>query len=300
MLIRPIAARPPVAALVILLSMLSFLDSAAQDNRPDTGRQIPLWPHGAPGFENRRNEPEEAKDYWVKNIHNPSITVYLPPRDKATGAAVVIFPGGGHRLLVFNAEGRDPARFLNSLGVAAIIVKYRLFREDSAIYSLDKEVRQDAYRAIRMVRSKAAEWGIDTARVGTLSFSAGGEVAALVAYTPGLGNPAAPDPIDRLNGRPSFQLLVYPGPLGVPATVPADAPPAFLLAGDNDECCSAPVISLLEAYRAAKVPVEAHILNQAGHGFNMGYRSNLKAVKNYPRLMADWLSDMHILEPARK
>lgn len=298
MLTRPVAARRPVAVLVILLSMLSFLNSAAQDNGPDTGRQISLWPNGAPGFENRRNEPEQAKDYWVKNIHNPSITIYLPPKSKATGAAVVIFPGGGHRLLVFNAEGRDPARFLNSLGVAAIIVKYRLFREDSAIYSLDKEVRQDAYRAIRMVRSKAAEWGIDTARVGTLSFSAGGEVAALVAYAPGLGNPAAPDPIDRLNGRPNFQLLVYPGPLGVPATVPADAPPAFLLAGDNDECCSAPVISLLEAYRAAKVPVEAHILNHAGHGFNMGYRSNLKAVKNYPQLMADWLSDMHILEPA--
>jgi acetyl esterase/lipase len=286
------------AGLALLLSGLFPAAGIAQDIGPDTGRQIPLWPHGAPGFENRRNEPEEAKDYWVKNIHNPSITVYLPPKDKATGAAVVIFPGGGHRLLVFNAEGRDPARFLNSLGVAAIIVKYRLFREDSTIYSLDKEVRQDAYRAIRMVRSKAAEWGIDTSRVGTLSFSAGGEVAALVAYTPGLGDPAAPDPIDRLNGRPNFQLLVYPGPLGVPTTVPADAPPAFLLAGDNDECCSAPVISLLEAYRAAKVPVEAHILNQAGHGFNMGYRSNLKAVKNYPQLMADWLSDMHFLRPA--
>ena len=286
--------------LALLLSGLFPAAGMAQDNGRDTGRQIPLWANGAPGFENRRNEPEEAKDYWVKNIHNPSITVYLPPKDKATGAAVVIFPGGGHRLLVFNAEGRDPARFLNSLGVAAIIVKYRLFREDSTIYSLGKEVRQDAYRAIRVVRSKAAEWGIDTARVGTLSFSAGGEVAALVAYTPGLGNPAAPDPIDRLNGRPDFQLLVYPGPLGVPATVPADAPPAFLLAGDNDECCSVPVISLLQAYRAAKVPVEAHILNQAGHGFNMGYRSNLKAVKNYPQLMADWLSDMHILEPARK
>src|ERR1700744_3951905 len=119
--------------------LLTILSMAARAQ--DTAVQIPLWPKGAPGFESRRSEPEEAKDYWVKNIHNPSITVYLPPKDKATGAAVVIFPGGGHRLLVFNAEGRDPARFLNSLGIAAVIVKYRLFREDSNLYSLDKEVK---------------------------------------------------------------------------------------------------------------------------------------------------------------
>ena len=177
------------------------------------------------------------------------------------------------------------------------MVKYRLFREDSAIYHLDKEVRQDAYRAIRLVRSRAAEWNIDPHRVGTLSFSAGGEVAALVAYTPGKGDPSAPDPIDRADGRPDFQLLVYPGPLGIPQTIPADAPPAFLIAANDDPCCSVPVVSLLERCRAAKVPVEAHILNGGGHGFNMGYRSNLKAVRDFPRLMANWLSDMHLLEP---
>jgi acetyl esterase/lipase len=265
----------------------------------DTARQISLWPKGAPGFENRRNEPEEAKDYWVKNIHNPSITVYLPPKDKATGAAVVIFPGGGHRLLVYNAEGRDPALFMNSLGVAAFVVKYRLFREDSTLYSLEKEVRQDAYRAMRFVRSRAAEFNIDTARIGLLAFSAGGEVAAQVAYSPGWGDPHAPDPIDRLNGRPNFELLVYPGPLGVPAVMPSDAPPAFLIAANDDPCCSIPVIALLEKYRAAHVPVEAHILSGGNHGFNMGYRSNLKAVKAYPQLMANWLSDMNILSPAK-
>jgi acetyl esterase/lipase len=292
MLFRSAAA---IIVLLLLFSGLSPLSAAAQDRKRDTGRQIPLWPNGAPGFENKRNEPEQAKDYWVKNIHNPSITVYLPPKALATGAAVVIFPGGGHRLIVFDAEGRDPARFLNSIGVAAIIVKYRLFREDSAIYSLDKEVRQDAYRAIRLVRSKAAEWNIDTARVGVLAFSAGGEVAALVSYTPGMGDQTAPDPIDRLNGRPNFQLLVYPGPLGIPAAVPGDAPPAFLIAADNDECCSPPVVNLLEKYRAAKVPVEAHILSGGNHGFNMGYRSKLQAVKNWPQLMADWLEDMHLL-----
>ena len=258
----------------------------------DTARQIPLWPNGAPGFENRRNEPEEAKDYYVKNIHNPSITIYLPPKEKATGAAVVIFPGGGHRLLVFNSEGRDPARFLNSIGVAAFIVKYRLFREDSTIYSFEKETREDAYRAMRLVRSKAADWNIDTGRVGTLGFSAGGETAALVAYTSGAGDPNAPDPIDRLNGRPNFQMLVYPGPLGIPAVIPADAPPAFLIVADNDQGASPVILSLLDKYRAAKAPVEAHILSGGNHGFNMGFRSNLKAVRDWPHLMADWMDDM--------
>jgi len=282
--------------LALLLSAL--LPSAG--NAQDMAIQIPLWSNGAPGFESRRNEPEEAKDYWVKNIHNPSITVYLPPKGKATGAAVVIFPGGGHRLLVFNAEGRDPARFLNSIGVAAFIVKYRLFREDSTIYTFEKTTRQDAYRAMRLVRSRAAEWGIDTGRIGTLGFSAGGEVANLLAYTPGLGDPAAPDPVDPLNGRPNFQMLVYPGPLGVPAVIPPDAPPAFLLVANDDVGTSPVIISLLEKYRAANVPVEAHILNGGKHGFNMGYRSNLKEVRIWPQLMANWLSDMQLLQPVKK
>ena len=259
---------------------------------------IPLWQDGAPGFENRKDEPEQAKDYWVKNIHNPSIAVYLPAKEKATGAAVVICPGGGHRLLVYNAEGTEPAAFLNNLGVAAIVLKYRLAREENSPYSLDKHPREDAYRAMRLVRSHAKEWSIDTARVGMLGFSAGGEVVTMIAYAPGSGDPKASDPIDRLNGKPNFQILVYPGPLGIPETVPSDAPPAFLLAANNDECCSAPVIKLLEKYRAAKVPIEVHIYTQGSHGFNMGNRSKLVSIKTWPQRMADWLGDNNILVPA--
>jgi acetyl esterase/lipase len=266
----------------------------------DTPRVIHLWPNGAPGYENRRDEPEEAKDYWVKNIHNPSITIYLPPKQSATGAAVLICPGGGHRLLVYNAEGRDPALYLNSLGVAAFVLKYRLFREEKSPYSLDKEVRGDAYRAMRLVRSMAGQFNIDTNRVGILGFSAGGEVVAQVAYAPGQGDPHAPDPIDRLNGKPNFQMLVYPGPLGVPDKISPDAPPAFLIAADDDECCSPPVIKLLEEYREARVPVEAHILAHGNHGFNMGYRSDLQSVKSWPQRMADWLVDNNILDPSKK
>src|SRR5215831_15794374 len=98
-----------------------------------------LWPNGAPGSEARKNEPEQAQDYWVKNVHDPSITVYLPPPDKATGAAVVVVPGGGHRLLVFKAEGLEPAEYLASLGVAAFALKYRLAREEGSTYSIEKD-----------------------------------------------------------------------------------------------------------------------------------------------------------------
>jgi len=266
----------------------------------EKGTEIPLWAKGAPGFENRRNEPQQAKDWWVKNIHNPSVTVFLPPKEKATGAAVVICPGGGHRELVFNAEGVEPATYLNSLGVAAIVLKYRLGREENSPYSVDKHPREDAYRAMRLVRSRAKEWNIDPNRVGMLGFSAGGEVVGMVAFTPGQGDPKAADPIDRQNGKPNFVMLIYPGPLSVPQTMPTDAPPAFLLAANDDACCSGPTVTLLQKYREVKVPVEAHILTQGSHGFNMGNRSELNSVKTWPQRMADWLTDNKLLVPVQR
>lgn len=262
-----------------------------------TPAEVPLWANGAPGFENRRTEPALAKDYWIRNIHNPSITVYLPPKEKATGAAVVICPGGGHRELVFNAEGDQPARFLNSIGVAAFVLKYRLSREENSPYSLDKHPREDAYRAMRLVRSRAKEYGIDPERLGMLGFSAGGEVVTMVAYAPGQGDAKAPDPVDRLNGKPNFQMLIYPGPLGIPETVPADAPPAFMLAANDDLCCSGPVVTLLQRYRTAQVPVEAHVYTQGKHGFNMGDRSKLNSIKTWPQRLADWMADTGLLRP---
>lgn len=278
--------------LTIILLGPAFL--TAQENP----RQIPLWPGGAPGFEDRRNEPEQAKDWWVKNIHNPSITAYLPPKEKATGAAVLVCPGGGHRALVYNSEGRDAAEFLNSLGVAAFVLKYRLAREENSPYTLEKHVREDAYRAMRLVRSRAQEWGVDTSRLGMMGFSAGGEVVALVAYAPGKGDPAAADPVDRLDGKPDFQILVYPGPLFVPDSVASDAPPAFMVAAIDDECCSAPVIKLLQAYHSAKVPAEAHIFARGGHAFNMGKRSKLVSLNTWPQRLSDWLKDNNMLQPA--
>lgn len=258
---------------------------------------IPLWKKGAPGFENKKNEPEEAKDYWVKNINNPSITVFFPAAGTANGTAVLICPGGGFRLLVFHSEGVDPAKFFNKLGITAIVLKYRLPREPNSPYSLDKQPQEDAYRAMRLVRSFAKEWKIDTGKLGMMGFSAGGEVVDCIAFGSGNGNPQAADPIDRLNGRPDFIIQVYPGPLFIPDSVPAGAPPAFLVAGNDDACCSVTVISLLEKYRASKVSVEAHIIAGADHAFNMGYRSTMRSVKAWPDLLTNWLEDRKLVPP---
>ncbi|MBB5396152.1 alpha/beta hydrolase [Mucilaginibacter sp. AK015] len=261
---------------------------------------IPLWPKGAPGFENRRNEPEQAKDYWVKNIHNPSLTVYAPPADKANGAAVIICPGGGHRLLVYNSEGVAPAKFYNDLGVTVFILKYRLGRDSLSPYKVDIHPKQDAYRAMRLVRSRAAEFNIDTNRIGMMGFSAGGEVVDMVAFSGWKGDPKAADLIDRLSAKPNFIVQVYPGPGYVPETVPPDAPQAFLVAANDDACCSLPIIQLLQRYRKAKVPVEMHMYARGDHAFNMGMNRRLKSINNWPQRLADWLTDSNILQPFHK
>jgi acetyl esterase/lipase len=262
-------------------------------------QEIPLWPGGAPGFENRRDEAPIAKDYWIRNIHNPTITAFLPPKEKATGAAVVICPGGGHRLLVYKAEGEDPARYLNSIGVAAFALKYRLGRDQNTPYSIDKHAREDGQRALRLVRSRAREWNIDPNRVGIMGFSAGGEVVSLVAYSPGEGDPSAGDPIDRLSSWPNFQIMVYPGPIGIPETIPKDAPPAFLVVANDDRGAAGTVARLFQKYRDAGAPVEAHILARGGHAFNMGYRSKLETLKHWPERLAEWMADNNILDPSK-
>lgn len=262
----------------------------------ETLREIPLWPNGAPGFESRRNEPPVARDYWIANIHNPSITIYLPPKEKATGAAVVICPGGGHRLLVFNAEGDEPARYLASLGVTAFALKYRLGRQEGSPYSIEKHAREDGQRAMRLVRSRAREWNLDPNRIGMMGFSAGGEVVSMVAFGSGIPDVNATDEIDRVDSRPNFLIMVYPGPLGIPDVVPANAPPAFLLVANDDECCSPPILKLLQRYRDAKIPVEAHIYAHGSHAFNMGKRSQLLSIKGWPQRLADWLADNHLLD----
>jgi acetyl esterase/lipase len=267
----------------------------AQTTLPSQPEVIHLWPNGAPGFESRRDIPEQAQSYWVRNINNPSLTVFLPPKEKSTGAAIIVVPGGGHRELVFNAEGRDPAIFLSKLGIAAFALKYRLGRESGSPYTVD-DARQDTVRAMRLVRSRAAEWNIDPNRVGILGFSAGGELVSMIAYTHDKPDPSTPDPIDRQSARPDFQLLIYPGPLGIPDVVPPDAPPAFVLAANDDRGPSNTLLTLVERYRQANIPIEFHLFAHGSHAFSMGDRSKLVTIHSWPDRMADWLQD-NVIKP---
>jgi acetyl esterase/lipase len=280
-----------------LLSLILALASAKLVAAEEPER-IVLWPNGAPGFAERRNEPEVAKEYWVRNVHNPSLTALLPPKEKSTGAAVIICPGGGHRELVFNAEGVQPAQYFSGLGVAAFVLKYRLGRETNTVYSIQKHAREDGQRAMRLVRANASQWNLDPHRIGMVGFSAGGEVVSLVAYGPVEGDPNAADPIDRLSCRPDFQIVIYPGPLGIPDVLPPNAPPAFFLVANDDDSHVRPITTLLEKYRSAKLPIEVHLFARGGHGFNMGSRSKLKTISNWPRLMGDWMADNNLLDPA--
>ena len=274
-----------------LLWFAAALHAALGVQAQDAPKVIPLWEKGAPGFEDRRDEPEQAASYWVKNVHNPSLTVFLPPKDKATGAAVIVCPGGGFKELGFNGEGVAPAQFLTNLGIAAFALKYRLPRETNSPYSLPKHAREDGQRAMRLVRSHAKEWSIDPNRIGIMGFSAGGEVASLVAYSPGDGDAKAADPIDQLSASPSFQIMIYPGPLGIPEVIPTNAPSSFWLAANDDRQPARTIAEMLPKYRAAKVPIEVHLFAKGGHAFNMGNRSKLVTVKGWTNRLADWLAD---------
>ena len=192
--------------------LLLMTGPAAAADRPE----IPLWAHGAPGSEGKTaKEVDEAPNQShgflkVTEVHNPSLAVYLPPAPQSTGAAVIIAPGGGHQFLNFDQEGTYVAEYLNSVGVAGLVLKYRLAREPGSTYTVEGNALADAQRAIRLVRSRAAEWHINPERIGILGFSAGGEVAALAATRFDPGKPDAADAIDRVSSRPDFDALDLP------------------------------------------------------------------------------------------
>ena len=257
---------------------------------------IHLWSNGAPGFESRKDIPEAGTSAMLKSVDNPSLTVFLPPKEKATGAAVIVCPGGGFFQLTFGVEGVDAAKYLNSIGVAAFVLKYRLPRLTNSVYTMESP-HQDGLRAMRLVRSRASEWGIDPNRLGMVGFSAGGEVISMTAFGDTAGITNAPDPIDQANARPDYIVEIYPGGGGIPQALPPNAPPAFLLVADDDDHTTA-VLKLFTLYRAAKIPVEVHVFTRGQHAFGMGSHSRLTTIKDWPERLADWMGDNNILNPA--
>lgn len=275
----------PIFPLASILGAALLVMGAAQAQQV-----IPLWEKGAPGFEARRDEPEQHKDWWYKNIHNPSLAVFLPPAGKGNGTAVIVAAGGGHRELVFNPEGVEPAQYLASQGVTAFALKYRLFREPGSNYTI-ANTAQDIQRAMRTVRARAAEWHIAPDRIGVMGWSAGGEVAALVAYPPVGGNEKSADPVERVSARPDFQILIYPGPLGIPDKIARNAPPLFLLGAADDEYVAGVLFDLTRKYHDAGASIESHIYTQGKHGFNMGQRSQYVSIRKWPDRLGEWLAD---------
>lgn len=259
-----------------------------------------LWPSGAPGSEARKDEPEKVE--WRQepdlvfpvtcNLHAPSLTPYLPPRDQATGCAVIIAPGGGHMFLTTDREGYDLAEILLRRGIAAFVLKYRLARDRAgdAGYKVDVEALADASRAVRVVRARAPEWNVKPDRIGLLGFSAGGEIALLAAARHDHGKPDAPDPVERVSSRPDFFVPIYPGGLQRTdyAWSKTATPPAFLLCAYDDRMPEQ-LAGLFTSLRKAGVNAELHIYNSGGHGF--GVRERPLAISGWPARLVEWLGD---------
>lgn len=289
-----------------------FVLSASLLLPADRGEEIRLWPGSAPGSEGVTAEEVSKPSVNPKYgrlpgnftvTHYPSIYVFLPPKDKANGSAVVIAPGGGHRQLVMEKEGWEMADWLNERGIAAFVLKYRLFRVPGSKYVMET-THADAARAMRLVRSRAGEWGVNPSKVGFLGFSAGGEVAGMIGTKFDSGNPAASDAIERFSSRPDLNVLVYPyyrpganKPEAPPLfPIPADAPPVFMVCTTEDRSHVEPTVKFYLELEAAKIPAEMHIYATGPHGFALRPTKDPLPVNTWPARLEDWLVERGFLK----
>jgi len=308
--VQPRRSRPTPLAVAALFLTIAAAAMSAPPPLPSTPAQepahpasIPLWTDGAPGSAAKQNEPEHVD--WrqepdivfpiVSNIHRPSLTPFLPARETATGAAVIIAPGGGHMFLTVDREGYDLARWLAARGIAAFVLKYRLARDRAggSTYRVEVEALADAQHAIRLVRNRAAEWAVDPRRIGIMGFSAGGQIAALAATQFDAGKAAATDPVDRESSRPDFQGLIYPGAPQGALAFSKETPPAFLLCASDDNLAG-PLAQCFLEMKAAGVPAELHIYQHGGHGF--GVRERPMPVTAWPVRFVEWLGDLGLMK----
>jgi endo-1,4-beta-xylanase len=278
----------------------------------ERGEEIKLWPNGAPGSEGitapEVSKPSTNPKYsgWAANYtvtHYPSVYIFLPPKEKATGAAMIVAPGGGHTQLVIEKEGWEFADWLNANGIAAIVLKYRLAKAPGSKYTLPNEVYADAARAVRLTRSRAKDWNLDPTRIGFVGFSAGGEVAGMIETKFDAGKPDTDDPIERVSSRPDFNVLVYPwyrpGAMHPDATplfpVPKDAPPVFMVCTDDDRSHVEPTVKFYLELEANRIPTEMHIYAYGGHGFALRPTKEAPApVMAWPERLKEWMAHRNI------
>jgi acetyl esterase/lipase len=289
--------------IIILASVIISLSAMAQDFK------LKVWPNGAPDSNGMTLPEETFEGKRVRNVSEAEMYVYLPKIGVNTGAAMVICPGGGYMIEAMDHEGYEMAEWLATQGVAGIVLKYRL------PYGHHEIPLEDVHRTMRIVRQKAAEWGINPSKIGIAGSSAGGHLASTAGTRFDLGNTEASDPIEKFSCRPDFMLLLYPvitfdeeyGHMGSRTNliganakfdlverysnekqVTAQTPPTFLVHADDDT--GVPSRNSVEFYMALKkhkIPAEMHIFRQGGHGFGMN-KKNLP-VDQWPNLFTQWM-----------
>jgi len=274
---------------------------------------VPVWPGAAPGA--GANLPPEADITTAKdgviagrplirlgNVSTPTLTLYTP-RGLNTGAAVVVFPGGGYNILAIDLEGTEVCDWLNTIGVNCVLLKYRV--PGSGPYPKSKAALQDAQRTLGLVRQHAAEWGIDPKRIGVLCFSAGGHLAAAIStdYDERIYDPI--DGADKLSCRPDFAVVIYPGYLALEKEnfapnhdiLPtANTPPTFIVQAEDDPVHVENALVYYRELKDAKVPAELHIYAQGGHGY--GLRRTALPVTTWPESLDTWLHTIKVLPAA--
>ncbi|MEO8218856.1 MAG: alpha/beta hydrolase [Acidobacteriota bacterium] len=281
--------------------------------RPAAGHtQIPLWPAGAPGAPPA--EGAEVTGYgskqvagrpwvYIEHVTQPTITVYSPERTNS-GAAVVVFPGGGYSVVAIDLEGTEACQWLTSRGITCVLLKYRVPCDRVGPYRKCVSAQQDAQRAVRLVRTRATEWGIDPHKIGVLGFSAGGHMVAAISTDFEQPRYPAVDEADKVSCRPDFAIALYPGHLAVEERnfvlnpdikVTSQTPPTLLVQATDDPVD--PVENSLVYYsvlQKAGVPAEMHLYAKGGHAF--GLRRTEFPITEWPKLAEDWLQSMGIIQ----
>jgi acetyl esterase/lipase len=283
----------------------------------ESPRVVDVWPGKTPGDVGIEGQ-EKSRIYQspligeptklITNVTRPTLTIYSPPKDKNTGTAMLICPGGGYHELFWELEGEEVAAWLNSLGMTGIILKYRCPRRSGDVKGEPPLGPQlDAQRAVSLVRSRASEWGIDPHKIGMIGFSAGGHLSLATAtnFEKRLYEPQ--DSIDEVSCRPDFAVLCYSGYLKAKdkdeiwpgIRIPANTPP-ILLAHSSDDKISVPENSVIMylALQRAKIPAELHIYATGNHDF--GVRQNEKLPSSWTRLCVAWLRNQGMLTAESK